>query len=170
MKMEGETTSFRLPSDAFNFDTELFNYALESVKGDSLLPLIKDELRCKIQTKRLSRGMEELKVDFQMKPPAPLTPEEKQKQENRKLLNRESAKKCRRKKKINYQNIQQELKSLMDENKHLKENIRCIEAEKDFFLSNILRHPVISEVLSDFSKSFDNNLTDIKKEIIYVQN
>jgi hypothetical protein len=68
-EMESTLMSLRLPSDAYNFDDELFNRAKESVETASLLPLLKDELRCKIQTKRMSQGLEELKVDFHIKPP-----------------------------------------------------------------------------------------------------
>lgn len=74
--MESETTSFRLPSDAFTFGTDLYSLSLEAVEKESLLPLLKDELRCKIQNKRLSQGMEELKIDFKMKPPAPVSRKE----------------------------------------------------------------------------------------------
>ena len=70
---EIESMSLRLPSDAFIFGDELFNRAKESVETASLLPLLKDELRCKIQTKRMSQGLEELKVDFQIKPPMPVS-------------------------------------------------------------------------------------------------
>jgi hypothetical protein len=49
-EMEPTLMSLRLPSDAFNFGDELFNRAKESVETASLLPLLKDELRCKIQT------------------------------------------------------------------------------------------------------------------------
>lgn len=68
-----ESMSLRLPSDAFNFGDDLFNRAKESVEKSSLLPLLKDELRCKIQTKRMSQGLEELQVDFQIKPPMPVS-------------------------------------------------------------------------------------------------
>lgn len=72
MKRENETCIFRLPSDALNYDRELVDRAEESVEKKSLLPILKDELRCKIQTKRLSQGLEELKVDFDVKPPQPV--------------------------------------------------------------------------------------------------
>ncbi|XP_052068991.1 uncharacterized protein LOC127708183 isoform X2 [Mytilus californianus] len=62
---------FRLPSDAHNFDNDLYDRAKESVARKSLLPLLKDELRLKIQTRRLSQGLDELKVDFEHKPQTP---------------------------------------------------------------------------------------------------
>lgn len=73
MKKENDICSFRLPSDALNYDRELLDRAEQSVETKSLLPILKDELRCKIQTKRLSQGLEELKVDFDIKPPQPVS-------------------------------------------------------------------------------------------------
>lgn len=64
---------FRLPSDANNFDNDLYDRAKESVARKSILPLLKDELKLKIQTRRLSQGLDELKVDFENKPQTPVS-------------------------------------------------------------------------------------------------
>jgi hypothetical protein len=39
-----------------------------AVSSQSLTPLLKEELRCKIQLKRLQRGKNELEADFSHKP------------------------------------------------------------------------------------------------------
>lgn len=64
---------FRLPSDAHNFYNDLYDRAKESVARKSILPLLKDELKLKIQTRRLSQGLDELKVDFENKPQTPVS-------------------------------------------------------------------------------------------------
>ena len=164
--MEPTLMSLRLPSDAYNFGDELFNRAKESVETASLLPLLKDELRCKIQTKRMSQGLEELKVDFHIKPPMPLTSEETKRQNSRKEDNRYSAKKCRSKKKLFQTAIQQELRQLLEENRDLKESLRCIELEKDRYISKLVQHPVIKKVLTEFSNSSKTSVT----ELVYQEN
>ena len=70
---ENNANSLRLPSDAYTYGDDLLNRAKESVETQSVLPILKDELRLKIQAKRLSQGLEELKVDFQIKPPTPVS-------------------------------------------------------------------------------------------------
>lgn len=164
---EIELTALRLPSDAFNYCDELFNRAKESVETASLLPLLKDELRCKIQTKRMSQGLEELKVDFQIKPPMPLTCEERRRQDSRKKNNRYSAKKCRSKKKEFLTGKQQELRQLLEKNRELRESIRSIESEKEYYISKLVQHPVIKKVLTEFSNSSKNSVTE---ELVYQEN
>jgi hypothetical protein len=46
-------------------DDELLNAYHESCKRRSCLPLLKEELKCKIQCRRLSRGEGEMKVEFE---------------------------------------------------------------------------------------------------------
>ncbi|KAK3583781.1 hypothetical protein CHS0354_022819 [Potamilus streckersoni] len=44
--------------------------AVKAMKNNDMMPLIKEELKTKIQVKRLSEGKEELIVDFTVKPKA----------------------------------------------------------------------------------------------------
>lgn len=67
------SVAFRLPSDAHTFGDDLLKTAKESVQIKSLLPLLKEELRSKIQSRRLSEGLEELKVDFEPKEKSPVS-------------------------------------------------------------------------------------------------
>lgn len=163
-------SSLRLPSDAFKFGDELYNRAKESVEKESILPLLKDELRCKIQTKRLSQGLDELKVEFEVKPPTPLTEEEKVRQMFRKHNNRYSAQRCRLKKKETFLQTKKELAKLEEENRQLKQQINKLEEEKDRYLSNIVSHPVIKTVLLDIYNFHENDRTDIVYQESYSVN
>lgn len=48
-------------------DEELLKALKRSFSSRSFLPLLKEELKCKIQCRRLSEGEDEMKVQFQEK-------------------------------------------------------------------------------------------------------
>lgn len=52
-------------------DAQLFIAALESFQTGKLTPLLKEELRCQIQSRRLSEGKDELVVSFDSDPKPP---------------------------------------------------------------------------------------------------
>ena len=60
----------------------------------------------------------------------------------------------------------QELQQLLKENQELKESIRRIEFEKDRYISKLVQHPVIKKVLTEFSNSSKNSVT----ELVYQEN
>ncbi|XP_022318319.2 uncharacterized protein LOC111121359 [Crassostrea virginica] len=74
-------------------DEELLKALKRSFSSRSFLPLLKEELKCKIQCRRLSEGEDEMKVQFQEKKEYQLSEEEIQKRERRILQNRRSANK-----------------------------------------------------------------------------
>ncbi|XP_063447465.1 uncharacterized protein LOC134727008 isoform X1 [Mytilus trossulus] len=156
--------SLRLPSDAYNYDPDLFNCAKKSVETKSLLPILKDEIKSKIQAKRLSQGLEELKVEFESKPQSPLTEEELEKQNHRKMHNRVSAKKCRWKKKIFYSKKQQELHELEKRNQQLKNTINRIETEKDYYMSKLASSPEIMNICTELYGEPLDILCEIKSD------
>ncbi|CAC5363027.1 unnamed protein product [Mytilus coruscus] len=69
----------------------------KSVKEDSLLPILKQELRLKIQTRRLSEGQGELLPERKEPKYYELTEEEKEKYRRRLLQNRDSLRRSRQK-------------------------------------------------------------------------
>lgn len=155
---------FRLPSDAHNFDNDLYDRAKESVARKSLLPLLKDELRLKIQTRRLSQGLDELKVDFEHKPQTPLTEKEREKQCYRKRCNRSSARKCRLKKKqFNYL-VKQELVDLRTRNVQLKDKVFQLETEKEFYISKLFNTPEIVNIFTEYYGATLNSVCEVKTE------
>ncbi|XP_063447467.1 uncharacterized protein LOC134727009 [Mytilus trossulus] len=155
---------FRLPSDAHNFDNDLYDHAKESVARKSLLPLLKDELRLKIQTKRLSQGLDELKVDFKHKPQTPLTEKEREKQCYRKRCNRFSARKCRMKKKQYNYIVKQELTDLRTTNVKLKNKVFQLETEKEFYISKLFNTPEIVNVFTEYYGANLNSLCEDNTE------
>ncbi|KAK3089731.1 hypothetical protein FSP39_005984 [Pinctada imbricata] len=111
-------------------DDQLKSAYTQSAECGSILPLIKQELKFKIQAKRLSEGVPELRVSFTEAPKYPLSKEELVKRETRKKNNRISARKCRLKRKIEIKSINQEMKDLINQNETLKRKVHHMEFTK----------------------------------------
>ncbi|XP_033756960.1 uncharacterized protein LOC117339464 isoform X2 [Pecten maximus] len=112
----------RLPSDVGKLGEEtpiLTRAYSESFQTGSFLPILKQELRYKIQSRRMENGQPELHVKFEGETKHPLTRLELEKLESRKRHNRHSAKKCREKKKSEEKECVRELDYLRAKNKEL---------------------------------------------------
>ncbi|VDH99886.1 activating transcription factor 3 [Mytilus galloprovincialis] len=132
----------------------------ESVNQDNckstrkpMLPFIKAELRCKIQRKRLSQGLQQLRADFTEKRPSILTKEEHEKQIVRKERNKLAARKCRQRKRQITSLLQEEIRELTDENKQLKERIRCLELNREQFVWSVLNNQVTMKMFGEIYRA-----------------
>ncbi|XP_046576199.1 uncharacterized protein LOC124284182 [Haliotis rubra] len=96
----------------------------DSLISNTCIPLLKQELKSKIQIKRLQQGQGELKVTFEPKPKYEMTDEEKQKQARRREVNRIAALKFRRKKKDKITELEEKANQLTAENKRLEEELQ----------------------------------------------
>ena len=87
------------PTPSYSDSEEEINNAYEeSIKEKSILPILKQELRFKIQTRRLSEGQEELHTEkTEPNKVYELTEEEKEKYNRRLEQNRQSLRKSRNK-------------------------------------------------------------------------
>ncbi|KAK3583776.1 hypothetical protein CHS0354_022814 [Potamilus streckersoni] len=70
---------------------------VKAIERNDMEPMIKHELKNRINFKRMAEGKEELMVDFSEKPKAELTTEEKMKVERRREQNRMAARRFREK-------------------------------------------------------------------------
>ncbi|XP_067673371.1 cyclic AMP-dependent transcription factor ATF-3-like [Haliotis asinina] len=96
----------------------------DSLNSNTCIPLLKQELKSKIQIRRLQQGQAELKVTFEPKPKYEMTDEEKQKQARRREVNRIAALKFRRKKKDKITQLEEKANQLTAENKRLEEELK----------------------------------------------
>ncbi|OWF52942.1 uncharacterized protein LOC110447087 [Mizuhopecten yessoensis] len=134
---------FRLPSDVGKLGEETPNFTKaysESFKTGSYLPMLKQELRLKIQSRRMLEGQPELQVKFEEAQKHPLTEREVKKLESRKHHNRLSAKKCRDKKKVGEEIRSKELDALKIRNKHLWEQYHKKTQWKILLTKNLMKH------------------------------
>ncbi|KAL4240150.1 hypothetical protein ACF0H5_000944 [Mactra antiquata] len=92
---------------------------------------LKQELRTKIQSRRLSQGVGEMTVTFEAPKSYPLSAEERHKVELRKKRNRDSANKSRIRRKEYTDKLLKEVKFLQDQNEKLEKEIRVQQHLRD---------------------------------------
>lgn len=116
-------------------DRDLSIAAIQSDLQQSLLPLVKQELWYKIRYKRLSEGKEEFVPD-DPKPPQQyeLTEDERYKIEQRRLQNRLSAQRSRKRSEDNAQSLLQNINRLEKDNTKLLEEKEKLRKTKESIL------------------------------------
>lgn len=132
---------------------ELNDAEKEAMSSGRITPFLKIELWAKIQSRRLSEGKEELKVDFQPSTSTTntvMTEEEENRIKNRRECNRIAALKCRKKKKEGKQKMQMILEELQDRNRSLKEQITAMESERELILERLNMPTTCLGVCEDF--------------------
>ncbi|XP_061182558.1 uncharacterized protein LOC133190893 [Saccostrea echinata] len=121
-------------------DEELSQAVYESYQTKSCLPLLKEELKCKIQCRRLSRGEGELKVQFEEQKVYKLTDDEVQKRNRRLLQNRLSASKRRIKDKEYEESLLARIKRLEKENLKKEKEKKLLAHQKYVLCCIMLKH------------------------------
>ena len=105
----------------------------------NLTPFIKEELKQRIQLKRLNEGKDELKAQFTSPAPYILTAKEKaevkEKIERRRAANREAARRCREKKKSRIMQLSKVCEDLKEERMRLQYELDVVRIERDTLLS-----------------------------------
>ncbi|XP_069119277.1 cyclic AMP-dependent transcription factor ATF-3-like [Argopecten irradians] len=107
---------------------------------DSLLPMIKEELKYTIQNRRLLQGKAELAVHFTAPTKQQLRPEEIKKKENRREQNRRAARKFRQKQAKQALDFQQRIKQLEKENAELRRELKELNQEKRYIQGQLHAH------------------------------
>ncbi|XP_046375550.1 cyclic AMP-dependent transcription factor ATF-3-like isoform X1 [Haliotis rufescens] len=121
-------------------DDRLAKATLQVLETGRLTPLIKEELKCKIQARRHSLGQEEYNVEFKKPKSYLLTPEEEQRATHRKERNRLAAQRFRRKRKVESSSLEVEVDRLTNANAKLQAEFDSLTVEKEqllFALSQI---------------------------------
>ncbi|XP_045187009.1 uncharacterized protein LOC123544919 [Mercenaria mercenaria] len=122
-------------------ETKLHLAALESYSTGKITPLLKEELKYYIQTRRLSEGKNELVVDFDTVPKKSqkLRPDEVARLERRREQNRRASEKFRSKKKTEVQNLQKIYQQLEQRNKELLRELGNLQAERDALYERVMK-------------------------------
>ncbi|XP_060062851.1 cyclic AMP-dependent transcription factor ATF-3-like [Ylistrum balloti] len=105
-------------------DVELAKATQACLDTGSVLPIIKEELKCAIQNRRLAEGKTELAVQFTPPTKQKLRPEEMVKKENRRDQNRRAARKFRQKQAASLKEFQKRIKQLEVENGKLRMQVK----------------------------------------------
>ncbi|KAL4238491.1 hypothetical protein ACF0H5_003199 [Mactra antiquata] len=127
MSIKEEDTTF-FPKE---MDYSLFEATMEAYSTNSIMPILKEELKLKIQTTRLAAGKAELPTPIFKEPEKnELTAEEKRRREIRKESNRIAAAKCRNRRKTREENTKTKLAELELRNYTLKQKLEDLLKEK----------------------------------------
>ncbi|XP_021359964.1 cyclic AMP-dependent transcription factor ATF-3-like [Mizuhopecten yessoensis] len=110
-------------------DAKMHEAALVAMETGNMTPIIKQELRCLIQSRRLAEGKSELYVDFVPPVMTELTPEELLKKENRREQNRIASRKFRRKQAFSINKFKKRIQRLKSENTRLSSELSSLVEE-----------------------------------------
>ncbi|XP_061194527.1 transcription factor JunB-like [Saccostrea echinata] len=109
----------------------LMDAALVALDTGEMTPLVKEELKLTIQSRRLAAGMGELTVNFEPPTQSELTEEEKEKVDRRREQNRLAAQRFRLKQKTTGERIQKKVRGLESDNTRLRAELRILQTERD---------------------------------------
>ncbi|XP_062585791.1 basic leucine zipper transcriptional factor ATF-like 3 [Saccostrea cucullata] len=109
----------------------LMDAALVALDTGEMTPLVKEELKLTIQSRRLAAGMGELTVNFEPPTQSELTEEEKEKVDRRREQNRLAAQRFRQKQKTTGERVQKKVRGLESDNTRLRAELRILQTERD---------------------------------------
>lgn len=124
-------------------DQHLQEAARKALINNDMTPLIKEELKYSIQSKRLREGKGELKVEFTEPEPDQLTPEEVERVEKRKVQNRMAARRFRERQKTRGESLQKDVNRLHSEQTRLNHQLAVVTAERDKLRRDLESHLAI---------------------------
>ncbi|CAC5370385.1 ATF3 [Mytilus coruscus] len=126
-------------------DEKMVEAVKQCLEDDSCLPLIKEEIKLKIQCKRVISGEEELKVEHRQPVKYLLTEEEVFKRNRRKEQNRRSAVRTRARQKARIAELEKDVSSLEEDQCSLEQTIGSLRTELQT-LENMLKIHKCSKV------------------------
>ncbi|XP_041354870.1 uncharacterized protein LOC121372545 [Gigantopelta aegis] len=129
-------------------DDILIKATFNSYFSGRLTPLLKEELKCRIQTRRLSEGKDELQVEFKAPVKNEPRPEELAKLDKRREQNRRAARKFREKKRSGADDLVKVTGKLESENNELRIEICQLKQEKDQLATILTEHIRLCHVIN----------------------
>lgn len=126
--------------DNLDFEDRIHRAYEESIEQQTCLPLIKQELQCKIQCDRLSRGESELVLGEEPPKSFELTDEEIRKRDARLEQNRRSALRSRQNAKKKEETLKKNLDRLFNEQRQLAKEVKGLKEEKKMTLAKLKAH------------------------------
>ncbi|XP_022333917.2 cyclic AMP-dependent transcription factor ATF-3-like [Crassostrea virginica] len=118
----------------------LLDAALVAMDTGDITPLVKEELKLTIQSRRLALGKGELRVNFDTPAQAELTEEEKVKVDRRREQNRLAAQRFRQKQKSAGDRVQKKVRDLESDNSRLRTELRNLRTERDELKRHLTEH------------------------------
>ncbi|KAK2182738.1 hypothetical protein NP493_339g01005 [Ridgeia piscesae] len=120
-----------MASGSGRIDDKLAYAAVRALQDGNLTPIIKEELRLTIQSKRLKKGQDELSVTFREPSEERLTEDEAERRRTRRENNKLAAQKCRAKRRERAEALEREVDILESQNNELRDQILALERERN---------------------------------------
>ncbi|GFO50535.1 basic leucine zipper transcriptional factor atf-like 3 [Plakobranchus ocellatus] len=148
-QMTGHKESSNNEAQAIEFqcdtnDEKILNATIKAFQSGSLTPLIKEELRCTIQSRRLAEGKGELTVEFKSPPKKKeMTEEERARYLKRRVQNREAAQRFRQKQKDTSDMLTAKIQKLERKSRNLLTDLTRLREEKDYLKEMLKNHLLV---------------------------
>lgn len=126
--------------DEADFEACIHRAYTEAVDKQSCLPLIKQELQCKIQIDRLTRGESELVLEEESPKFYKLSDEEKRKRDARLEQNRQSAIRSRKRSKEKEKSLKEAVDRLFSGQRQLAKEVKELTEERETVLKKLRAH------------------------------
>ncbi|XP_063418643.1 basic leucine zipper transcriptional factor ATF-like 3 isoform X1 [Mytilus trossulus] len=126
-----------------NGSSNLVDATLLALETGNMSPLIKEELKCTIQSRRLAKGQHEMEVEFPEETKHELTEEERDKIDKRREQNRLAAQRFRDRKKTNSTSLCKKIQELEADNTQKSYEIRNLRAEKAKLQTMLYEHLLV---------------------------
>ncbi|BFZ12220.1 hypothetical protein BsWGS_15259 [Bradybaena similaris] len=114
-------------------------------------PLLKYELRCLIQARRLTQGMDELAVQFMNPTVSKLSAAELEQAARRRRQNRLAARRCRQKRRLSEDMMLETIQHLKQQNQQLQHDANLLRQEKQLLMETVVEHLLHCPCLSQIS-------------------
>lgn len=134
--MEDADTDLQISSS----QDSLMEAALAALGTGDMTPLVKEELKLTIQSRRLASGKGELRVNFEPPTQSELTEEERVKVDRRREQNRMAAQRFRQKQKTLGDRVQKQVRGLETDNTRLRAELRLLREERDDLRRRLTEH------------------------------
>ena len=129
-------------------DEKIFQAVNEALTTGSLTPLVKEELKCSIQSRRMKEGKSELKVAFSGPKTYELSADEVVRVENRRVQNRVAAQRFRERQKLKADELQRKCHKIESHNTQLRYEMRKLRQEKEQLRKSLEEHSKVCPFVS----------------------
>ncbi|XP_067680763.1 cyclic AMP-dependent transcription factor ATF-3-like [Haliotis asinina] len=127
-------------------DEKMVAATLAAIETGSITPLVKEELKCAILTRRFVEGKEDIKVEFTVPEKKVLTEEEQERASVRREQNRMAAQRFRKKQKDTAEFLLKKTQKLESTNTKLRGELHRLQQERDRLKQQLADHLMICPV------------------------
>ncbi|XP_046561988.1 cyclic AMP-dependent transcription factor ATF-3-like [Haliotis rubra] len=127
-------------------DEKMVAATLAAIETGSITPLVKEELKCSILTRRFVEGKEDIKVEFTVPEKKVLTEEEQERAVVRREQNRMAARRFRRKQKDTSEFLLKKTQKLESSNTKMRCELHRLQQERDRLKQLLTDHLMVCPV------------------------